>query len=88
MGGLGMLGNPAMFQMQSLGMATAMPGGVGRGLGVGPDCGRRFVHHAAGHGDEDTGRGIDGRRAVSPNHSLAEAVENAAKAVTKGLEKK
>jgi hypothetical protein len=87
LGGLGMLGNPALFQMQSLGMATAMSGGAARNLGVDQTAGAAsFIMQQAMAMKMPAGASIGG--GPSFEESLAEAVDNAAKAVSRGLEKK
>jgi hypothetical protein len=87
MGGLGMLGNPALFQMQSLGMGMGMPGGVGRGLGLDQTAGAAsFIMQQAMAMKAPAGASAGG--GPSYEESLAEAVDNAAKSVAKGLEKK
>ena len=87
LGGLGMLGNPALFQMQSLGMGMGLPGGAVRGIGLDQTAGAAsFIMQQAMAMKAPAGAPVGG--GPSYEESLAEAVDNAARAVVKGLEKK
>jgi hypothetical protein len=86
MGGLGMLGNPALFQMQSMGIG--MTGlGVGRGVGIDQTAGAAsFIMQQAMAMSSATKAGVPG--GPSFEHSLGEALDSASKAIVKALEKK
>jgi hypothetical protein len=83
-GGLGLLGNPALMRMQ-----MGSVGGLGAGRGVDATAGAAsfLVQQAMAM---NSGGGLVGVPGVGPSYdeSLGEAVQNAAKAVTKALEKK
>ncbi len=82
MGGLGMLGNPALFQMQTLGMGVSMA----RGIGVDQTAGAAsFVMQQAMAMSDAASLGVPGGPSYA--ESLGEALDNAAKAVHKALEK-
>jgi hypothetical protein len=89
MGGMGLLGSPDLFRMQSMGL------GFGAGLGVGPGRGLG-IDQTAGAASFITQQALAMNRAVSAGtpggpsfaESLDEALDNASKAVTRALEKK
>jgi hypothetical protein len=84
LGGMGMLGNPMLYQMQAAGLS-----GYGRNTGVDATVGAAtFLVNQAMIMNEMGG--LVGVPGVGPNfdESLGEAVQNASKAVQKALEKK
>jgi hypothetical protein len=85
MGGMGMLGNPLVYRMQG---ASGL-GGLGRGMGMDATAGAAsFVVGTAMQMNDLGGYvGVPGQ-GPSYDESLGEAVQNAAKAVQKALEKK
>jgi hypothetical protein len=85
MGGMGMLGNPMLYRMQG----AAGLSGLGRGMGMDATAGAAsFVLGTAMQMDGLGGYvGVPGQ-GPSYDESLGEAVQNAAKAVQKALEKK
>jgi hypothetical protein len=84
MGGMGMLGNPYLYQMQGAGL-----GGFGKGLGMDATAGAASYLMQSGMAMNNLG-GFVGAPGQGPSYdeSLGEAVQNAAKAVQKALEKK
>jgi len=80
LGGMGMMGNPMLYQMQ---------GGLGRGVGVDATVGAASFLMQQAMTMKDMG-GLVGVPGQGPSYdeSLGEAVQNAAKAVQKSLEKK
>ena len=84
MGGMGMLANPLLYRMQGAGL-----GGVGKGAGLDATAGAAsFVMDTAVQMNALGGYvGVPGQ-GPSYDESLGEAVQNAAKAVQKALEKK
>ncbi|HVQ14510.1 MAG TPA: hypothetical protein VMS40_13005, partial [Vicinamibacterales bacterium] len=81
LGGMGMLGNPVLYQMQG--------GGLGRGMGVDATVGAASFLMQQAVTMKDLG-GLVGIPGQGPSYdeSLGEAVQNGAKAVQKSLEKK
>ena len=85
MAGMGMLGNPAMFRMQS--MSLGMSTGIGRGAGIDQTAGAAsFLMQQAMSMNQATKASVPG--GPSFEESLGEALDNATKAVTQALEKK
>jgi hypothetical protein len=85
MGGLGMLGNPALFQMQS--MSLGMGAGIGRGAGIDQTAGAAsFLMQQAMSMGQAARAAVPG--GPSFDESLGEALDNAVKAVAKAVEKK
>ena len=84
MGGMGMLGNPLLYRMQGAGLS-----GLGKGTGLDATAGAAsFVLGTAMQMNDLGGYvGVPGQ-GPSYDESLGEAVQNAAKAVQKALEKK
>ena len=84
MGGMSMLGNPALFQMQGAGL-----GGLGKGLGMDATAGAAsyLMGTAIQMNDQGGYVGVPGQ-GPSYDESIGEAVQNAAKAVQKALQKK
>jgi hypothetical protein len=84
MGGMGMLGNPMLYQMQGAGLGTF---GKGVGMDVTAGAASYLLNTAA---TMDSLGGFVGVPGVGPSYdeSLGEAVQNAAKAVEKALQKK
>jgi hypothetical protein len=84
MGGMGMLGNPMLFQMQAGGL-----GGFGRGSGIDSTAGAASYVMQQAMTMNDLG-GFVGMPGQGPSYdeSLGEAVQNAAKAVQKALQQK
>ena len=84
MGGMGMLGNPMLYRMQGAGLS-----GVGKGVGLDATAGAAaYMMQTAMTMDSLGGYvGLPGQ-GPSYDESLGEAVQNAAKAVEKALQKK
>ena len=84
MGGMGMLGNPWLYRMQGAGLS-----GVGRGMGMDATAGAAaYMMQTAMTMDSMGGFvGVPGQ-GPSYDESLGEAVQNAAQAVEKALQKK
>jgi hypothetical protein len=84
LGGMGMLGNPMLYQMQVGGL-----GGFGRGGGLDTTAGAASFLMQQAMTMNDLG-GFVGTPGAGPSYdeSLGEAVQNAAKAVQKELQKK
>lgn len=84
MGGMGMLGNPYLYQMQGAGLS-----GLGKNIGMDATAGAAAHLMQSGMAMDSLGGfvGIPGQ-GPSYDESLGEAVQNAAKAVQKALEKK
>jgi len=83
LGGMGMLGNPTLYQMQVGGL-----GGFGRGAGIDGTAGAASYLMQQAMTMNELG-GFVGTPGQGPSYdeSLAEAVQNAAKAVQKALQK-
>jgi hypothetical protein len=90
MGGLGMLGNPAMFQMQSMGMGMGlgMGAGVPRGIGIDQTAGAASFIMQQAMAMNGATSSMSAPGGISYAESLGEALDNASKAVAKSLEKK
>ena len=96
MQGMGMLGNPAMFNMQAQGLGLGLGSGMGSGLGLGgsgmgldPTAGAAsFLMQQAMSADSLPG--MPGQQGGPPSFDAAldEAIKNAAKSVTDNLKKK
>lgn len=85
MAGMGMLGNPAMFRMQSMSLGAGA--GVGRGAGIDQTAGAAsFLMQQAMAMNQVTKAAVPG--GPSFEESLGEALDNATKAVVKALERK
>jgi hypothetical protein len=84
MGGMGMLGNPLLHRMQGAGLS-----GLGKGTGLDATAGAASFLMGTAMQMNDLGGyvGVPGQ-GPSYDESLGEAVQNAAKAVQKALEKK
>ena len=84
MGGMGMLGNPYLYQMQGAGLS-----GLGKNVGMDATAGAAAYMMQTGMAMNNLGGfvGVPGQ-GPSYDESLGEAVQNAAKAVQKSLEKK
>ena len=84
MGGMGMLGNPMLYRMQGAGL-----GGLGKDIGMDATAGAASYLMQTAMAMNDLGGfvGVPGQ-GPSYDESLGEAVQNAAKAVQKALEKK
>ena len=84
MGGMGMLGNPYLYQMQGAGLS-----GFGKNVGMDATAGAAAYMMQTGMAMNNLGGfvGVPGQ-GPSYDESLGEAVQNAAKAVQKALEKK
>ena len=83
--GMGMLGNPALMNMQAQGLGM----GSGRGMMMGMDStagAASFLMQQALAGD--AGMGGAGGQGVSFDAALGEAVQQATKAVTENLKRK
>ena len=84
MGGMGMLGNPMVYRMQGAGLS-----GLGKSIGMDATAGAASVVMGTAMQMNDLGGfvGVPGQ-GPSYDESLGEAVQNAARAVQKALEKK
>jgi hypothetical protein len=86
LGGLGLLGNPALFQMQSMGMGMGMGLGVGRGPGIDQTAGAAsFIMQQAMAMNSALGTGAPGEPSFAD--SLEEALQRAARAVADYVKK-
>jgi hypothetical protein len=90
LGGLGMLGNPAMMSMQTqgLGIKTGMQMGMGMGMGMGidPTAGAASFVMQQSMASKALASGVPGQ-GPSFDAALGEAFQNAAKAVSENLKK-
>jgi hypothetical protein len=87
MGGLGMLGNPALFQMQAMGMRMGMGAGTGHAMGIDQTAGAAsFLMQQAMAMNGAASLGVPGGPSFA--ESLAEALDNVSKAVVKAVETK
>jgi hypothetical protein len=85
MGGMGVLGSPDLFRMQSMGLGLGL--GPGRGLGIDQTAGAAsFLTQQAMAMSSAASAGTGGGPSYA--ESLGEALDNASKAVAKALEKK
>jgi hypothetical protein len=84
MGGMGLLGNPMLYQMQGAGLGTF---GKGVGLDVTAGAASYLLNTATTMDNLGGFVGVPGQ-GPSYDESLGEAVQNAAKAVQKSLERK
>jgi hypothetical protein len=85
MGGMGVLGSPDLFRMQSMGLGMGL--GPGRGMGLDQTAGAAsFLTQQAMAMNSAASAGVPGGPSFA--ESLGEALENASKAVSKALEKK
>jgi hypothetical protein len=84
MGGMGMLGNPMLYRMQGAGLS-----GLGKGIGLDATAGAAAYLMQTAMTMDSLG-GYVGLPGLGPSYdeSLGEAVQNAAKAVEKALQKK
>jgi hypothetical protein len=83
MGGLGMLGNPALFEMQAFSLGV----GAGRAIGVDATAGAAsFMMQQAMAMSSASAFGVPGGPSFA--ESLGEALDNSAKAIQKELAKK
>jgi hypothetical protein len=84
MGGMGMLGNPMLYRMQGYGLS-----GLGKNMGMDATAGAAAYMMQTGMAMDNLG-GFVGMPGQGPSYdeSLGEAVQNAAKAVEKALQKK
>lgn len=84
--GLGMLGNPALFNMQAQGLGSMMGGAPGMQMGMDPTAGAAsFLMNQAMAGQATAG--VPGQPGVSFDAALAEALKNGARAVAENLKK-
>jgi len=83
LGGMGMLGSPMLYQLQASGL------GLGKGAGIDGTAGAASYLMQQAVTMNDLG-GLVGLPGQGPSYdeSLGEAVQNAAKAVQKALDKK
>jgi hypothetical protein len=90
LGGLGMLGNPAMMSMQTqgLGIKTGMQMGMGMGMGMGidPTAGAASFVMQQSMASKALASGVPGQ-GPSFDAALGEAFQNIAKAVSENLKK-
>jgi len=85
MGGMGLLGSPDLFRMQSMGLGLGL--GPGRGMGIDQTAGAAsFITQQALAMNRAASAGAPGGPSFA--ESLDDALDNASKAVTKALEKK
>jgi len=82
LGGMGMLGNPAMYRMQAGGL-----GGPGKGLDATAGAASYLMQNAMTMSDLGGFVGVPGQ-GPSYDESLGEALQNASKAVQKALQQK
>jgi hypothetical protein len=87
LGGMGMLGNPAMMNMQAQGLG--MKGGMqmGMGMGIDPTAGAASFLMQQSIASNAAVSAVAGQGAPSFDAALGEALQNAAKAVADNLKK-
>ncbi len=87
LGGVGMLGNPAMMsaQTQGLGMKAGMQ--MGMGMGIDPSAGAASFLIQQSMASNAALSGVPGQSGPSFDAALGEAIQNAARAVAENLKK-
>jgi hypothetical protein len=87
LGGMGMLGNPAMMNMQAQGLG--MHGGMqmGMGMGIDPTAGAASFLMQQSMASNAALSGVPGQGGASFDTALGDALQNAAKAVADNLKK-
>jgi hypothetical protein len=87
LGGMGMLGNPALINVQSQGLGIGGLGGIGRGMD--PTAGAAsFLVLQAIASQLPSGGGLPGQAPPSFDAALGDALTDAAKSVAESLKKK
>jgi hypothetical protein len=85
LGGLGMLGNPAMMSMQTQGLGMKAGMQMGMGMGIDPTAGAASFLMQQSIASKALGSGAG--QGPSFDAALDEAFQNAAKAVSENLKK-
>jgi hypothetical protein len=85
LGGLGMLGNPAMMSMQTQGLGMKAGMQMGTGMGIDPTAGAASFLTQQSMASKALTTGLPGQ--ASFDGALGEAFQNAAKAVSENLKK-
>ena len=87
LGGMGMLGNPAMMNMQAQGLGLKGGMQMGMGMGIDPTAGAASFLMQQSLASNAAVSGAPGQGAPSFDAALGEALQNAAKAVADNLKK-
>jgi len=87
LGGLGMLGNPAMMSMQTQGLGMKAGMQMGMGMGIDPTAGAASFLMQQSMASKALASGALGQAAASFDAALGEAFQNAAKTVSENLKK-
>jgi hypothetical protein len=87
LGGMGMLGNPAMMSMQTQGLGMKAGMQMGMGMGIDPTAGAASFLMQQSLASNSALSGVPGQGGPSFDVALGEALQNAAKAVAENLRK-
>src|SRR5262245_13391574 len=87
LGGMGMLGNPAMMSMQTQGLGMKAGMQMGMGMGIDPTAGAASFLLQQSLASNAALSGALGQGGQSFDAALNEALQNAAKAVAENLKK-
>lgn len=87
LGGMGMLGNPAMLNMQTQGLGMKAGMQMGMGMGIDPTAGAASFLMQQSIASNAALSGVPGQGGPSFDAALSEALQNAAKSVAENLKK-
>jgi len=87
LGGMGMLGNPAMMSMQTQGLGMKAGMQMGMGMGIDPTAGAASFLMQQSLASNAALSAVTGQGGPSFDAALSEALQNAAKAVAENLKK-
>jgi len=87
LGGMGMLGNPAMMNMQAQGLGMKAGMQIGMGMGIDPTAGAASFLMQQSIASNAALSGVPGQNGPSYDAALGEALQNAVKAVAENLKK-
>jgi hypothetical protein len=87
LGGMGMLGNPAMMNMQTQGLGMKAGMQMGMGMGIDPTAGAASFLMQQSMASNTALSGVPGQGGASFDAALGEALQNAAKSVAENLKK-
>ena len=87
LGGMGVLGNPAMMSMQTQGLGMKAGMQMGMGMGIDPTAGAASVLMQQSIASNAALSGRPGQGGAAFDAALGEAIQNAAKAVAENLKK-
>jgi hypothetical protein len=87
LGGMGMLGNPAMMSMQTQGLGMKAGMQMGMGMGIDPTAGAASFLMQQSMASTAALSGVPGQGGPSFDAALGEALQNAAKSVAENLKK-